>query len=103
MAAREAILKEKGPYEILDKVQGSSLAGLTYESPFEDLPAQKGVEHKVVAWTEVLETDGTGVVHIAPGCGKEDFQLGKECQLPPVAPLDEYGTFLPGFRELTGM
>jgi isoleucyl-tRNA synthetase len=102
MAAREAILKEKGPYEILDKVAGSSLAGLEYESPFADLPAQAGVVHKVVAWTEVLETDGTGVVHIAPGCGKEDFQLGKERGLAVVAPLDELGQFLPNFGPFTG-
>ncbi|MEZ4301244.1 MAG: isoleucine--tRNA ligase [Polyangiaceae bacterium] len=102
MAAREAILKEKGPYEILDKVQGSTLAGLEYESPFSDLPAQKDVVHKVVPWTEVLETDGTGVVHIAPGCGKEDFQLGKERGLAVVAPLDELGQFLPGFGPFTG-
>ena len=102
MAAREAILKEKGPYEILDRVVGSSLAGLEYESPFEDLPAQQGIVHKVVAWTEVLDTDGTGVVHIAPGCGKEDFQLGKELGLAVVAPLDELGQFLPNFGEFTG-
>jgi isoleucyl-tRNA synthetase len=102
MAAREAILKEKGPYEILDKVPGSSLEGLEYEAPFADLPAQKGVVHKVVTWTEVLETDGTGVVHIAPGCGKEDFQLGKERGLAVVAPLDELGQFLPNFGPFTG-
>jgi isoleucyl-tRNA synthetase len=57
---------------------------------------------RVVAWGEVGETEGTGIVHIAPGCGREDFQLGREQGLPPVAPLDEYGVFLPGFGELTG-
>ena len=34
--------------------------------------------HRVIAWDAVGETEGTGIVHIAPGCGKEDFQLGKE-------------------------
>src|SRR5207245_2477957 len=43
-----------------------------------------------------------GIVHIAPGCGKEDFLLGKQEKLPPVAPLDEYGVFVPGFGELAG-
>ena len=47
--------------------------------------------HRVVAWDDVGETEGTGIVHIAPGCGKEDFALGKEQGLPPVAPLDECG------------
>ena len=58
--------------------------------------------HRVVAWKDVGEAEGTGIVHIAPGCGKEDFQLGKAEGLPPVAPLDEFGRFLPGFGELTG-
>jgi len=102
IAAREPILKEKGAYEIVDRVPGSSLVGLDYESPFRELPAQAGIVHKVVGWTEVLETDGTGVVHIAPGCGKEDFQLGKERGLAVVAPLDELGNFLPNFGQFTG-
>jgi isoleucyl-tRNA synthetase len=58
--------------------------------------------HRVVAWKDVGETEGTGIVHIAPGCGKEDFQLGKEQSLPVVAPLDDEGVYLPGFGELTG-
>ena len=38
---------------------------------------ERGYEHRVVAWSEVGEEEGTGIVHIAPGCGAEDFQLGK--------------------------
>ena len=34
----------------------------------------------------VGETEGTGIVHIAPGCGKEDFSLGQKEELPPIAP-----------------
>ena len=48
-------------------------------------------EHRVVAWDEVGEDEGTGIVHIAPGCGAEDFQLGKSLGLPVIAPLDECG------------
>jgi len=55
-----------------------------------------------VAWSEVGETEGTGIVHIAPGCGKEDFLLGKEQGLVAVAPLDDSGVFLNGFGELAG-
>jgi isoleucyl-tRNA synthetase len=58
--------------------------------------------HRVIAWEAVGEVEGTGIVHIAPGCGKEDFLLGKEEKLPPLAPLDDYGAFLPGFGELEG-
>jgi isoleucyl-tRNA synthetase len=59
--------------------------------------------HRVVAWKEVGATTGTGIVHIAPGCGKEDFQLGMEVGLPPVAPLDDAGVFLAGFDWLEGL
>jgi isoleucyl-tRNA synthetase len=55
-----------------------------------------------VAWKDVGATTGTGIVHIAPGCGKEDFQLGKEVGLPPIAPLDDAGVFLAGFGALEG-
>ena len=50
----------------------------------------------------MTEGEGTGIVHTAPGCGQIDFAWGKENQLPPVAPLDEAGNFVPGFGPLTG-
>ena len=53
-------------------------------------------------WGEVGEDEGTGIVHIAPGCGAEDFQLGKALGLPVIAPLDESGIVLDGFGSLSG-
>ena len=58
--------------------------------------------HRVILWEEVGETEGTGIVHIAPGCGAEDFQLGKEFGLPLIAPLNEEGHFVDGFGWLIG-
>ena len=58
-------------------------SGWRYTGPYDDLPAVRdafargGYEHRVVAWDEVGEDEGTGIVHIAPGCGAEDYQLGK--------------------------
>ena len=43
---------------------------------------QPGVAHRVIAWDEVSAAEGTGIVHIAPGCGKEDFALSKANDLP---------------------
>jgi isoleucyl-tRNA synthetase len=91
-----------GSPEVLEELTGDRLVGLTYDGPFDDLPAQKGIVHRVVAWDEVSEADGTGMVHIAPGCGKEDFELGRTEKLPAVAPLDESGVFIDGFDWLTG-
>ena len=91
------------PHEVLGEFPGSRLVDLTYHGPFDEVPAQRGVSHKVVAWKEVSEDEGTGIVHIAPGAGKEDFQLGKELDLAVLAPLDEFGDFVDGFDWLTGL
>jgi len=58
---------------------------------------QSGVEHKVIAWEDVGEDEGTGIVHIAPGCGEEDYQLSKTNNLKIIAPIDEFGNYVDGF------
>jgi len=97
----------KGNYEVVEELTGADVLDWTYEGPFDELPAEKesgAVEaHRVIPWAEVSEVEGTGVVHIAPGCGKEDLELSKEFNLPAVAPLNEYGIFIEGFGWLTGM
>ena len=105
-----------GPFEVVEERPGSDLVGWRYEGPFDDLPAVRAAfgkgtaeprdrdepyEHRVVAWDEVGEDEGTGIVHIAPGCGSEDFALGKELGLPVIAPIDESGVFVDGFGTLT--
>jgi len=94
------VLKNK--YEIIQELPGKDLLGLKYEGPFDYLPAQKDVTHRVIPWEETSETEGTGLVHIAPGCGKEDFALGKEFDLKTIAPLDELGIYVDGFDWLSG-
>jgi len=96
------VVASKGDYEVLEEMPGTALAGLEFHSPFEELPAQKGVKHPVLVWDEVSADDGTGIVHVAPGCGKEDFALGQEQGLAAIAPLDQFGTFVDGFDWLTG-
>ncbi len=59
------------------RLRGEALVGLRYEGPFDTLAPGAGVEHRVVPWDEVSLEDGTGIVHIATGCGGEDFELGR--------------------------
>jgi isoleucyl-tRNA synthetase len=111
----------RGPYELLGVLQGAQMESWKYSGPFDDLPAEQQVggfthlteltsgmaqsaaqAHRVILWDMVGETEGTGIVHIAPGCGAEDFQLGKEYNLPLVAPLEDEGHFVPGFAWLSG-
>lgn len=91
-----------GPFEVVEEVRGADLVGLAYRGPFDELDPQHGIDHRVVAWDLVSESEGTGIVHIAPGCGAEDFALARELGLPSIAPIDEFGVFLPGFGWLTG-
>ncbi|MBV9172953.1 MAG: isoleucine--tRNA ligase [Chloroflexi bacterium] len=92
-----------GPgWDVVQHLRGEELVGWRYAGPFDELPAQKGVEHRVIPWDEVSQDEGMGIVHIAPGCGEEDFQLGKEFGLPAIAPLDESGIYVDGFGWLTG-
>jgi isoleucyl-tRNA synthetase len=98
----EAVTKGMGAVEVLEELTGQQMLGWAYDGPFDELPAQKGVAHRVIPWTEVSAVEGTGIVHIAPGCGKEDYELGKEHGLPAIAPIDESGIFIEGFGPFTG-
>ena len=111
----------RGPYEVVGEMPGVVLEGWAYDGPFDHLeaarqPGGNGVlrdlatdvsvcaadAHRVVLWDEVSETEGTGIVHVAPGCGAEDFRLGKEHDLPILAPLDEEGYVVDGFGDFSG-
>jgi len=126
----EQLFKEKAGkegFEVVEEVKGEQLLGLAYVGPFDELPAQQHVygyplevarvvkdrawapersaaaSHQVVnGGADVTDTEGTGIVHTAPGCGQIDFQWGKQNGLPPVAPIGEDGCFLTGFGTLTG-
>jgi len=96
----------EGKYETLEEIEGVELDGWTYDGPFDELPAQQQAgspeAHRVILWGEVSDVEGTGIVHIAPGCGAEDFVLSQDYGLPAIAPLDEEGRFLEGFGSFTG-
>jgi isoleucyl-tRNA synthetase len=96
----------KGKHQVVAELKGEALVGWTYEGPFDDLPIIQEREaprhHRVIPWNEVGEEEGTGIVHIAPGCGAEDYQLGEIHDLPAIAPLYENGLFREGFGWLSG-
>jgi isoleucyl-tRNA synthetase len=83
-------------------VKGQELLGWKYEGPFEQFPARSRANRIVIPWEEVGEEEGTGIVHIAPGCGAEDYELSKPHGLAVIAPLDENGDYFPGFGFLSG-
>jgi len=100
-------MKPRGPFEVLERFPGARLEGWAYDGPFDDLEAVRrsgAVEaHRVLLWDLVTPDEGTGIVHVATGCGKEDFDLGREIGLPVIAPIDESGIYLEGYGPLTGL
>ena len=66
-------------------------------------PPGAAVEHRVIPWDEVTLDEGTGIVHIAPGCGGEDFELSHVHDLPVLMPVDESGRFYDDYGWLHGL
>lgn len=108
-----------GPYEVVGRLQGAEMAGWAYDGPFDGLPAAQrpggdapvrwagtagsaAAAHRVLLWDQVAAEEGSGVVHIAPGCGEEDYHLGQAEGLPVLAPLDEAGIFGPDYGAFSG-
>ena len=84
-------------------VEGSDLVGLRYRGPFDDLGPGSEVEHRVIPWDDVSLEEGSGIVHIAPGAGQEDFELARIHDLPVLAPVDEAGHFYDAYGWLHGL
>jgi isoleucyl-tRNA synthetase len=84
-------------------VKGSDLVGLRYRGPFDDLGPGSEVEHRVIPWDDVSLEEGSGIVHIAPGAGQEDFELGRIHDLPVLTPVDEAGHFYDAYGWLHGL
>jgi isoleucyl-tRNA synthetase len=92
------------PDEVFEETKpGAELVGWRYRAPFEDLEAGRDVEHFVIPWDDVTMEQGTGIVHIAPGAGTEDFELAGVHGLPVLTPVDGSGRFYPEYGWLAGM
>ncbi|HEY8077530.1 MAG TPA: class I tRNA ligase family protein, partial [Labilithrix sp.] len=86
--------------EFTARTRGADMVGWTYRGPFDELV---DVTHRVIPWDEVSLDEGTGIVHIAPGCGGEDFELSQVHGLDVITPVDESGRFYPNFGWLKGL
>jgi isoleucyl-tRNA synthetase len=85
-------------YEVIEEFPGKKLEGLAYKNPLEDiLEIQKRVSKYHLVHMEpefVTLTEGTGLVHSAPGHGFEDFQAGRRRGLREIlSPIDDEGKF----------
>lgn len=88
-----ATLKIK--YKILKEFNGGSLSGLTYEPLYEILAVKNSGKksHHVIRGGFVTDEEGTGVVHINPMHGEDDYDIGVKYDLPVIPLLDQGGRF----------
>jgi isoleucyl-tRNA synthetase len=126
------IFKEQGGFEEAGTIKGAEMVGWAYEGPFDDLDAQHKpggwsqdvasgllpvddsapsavAFHKVIDGgrdsrgnAHVVAGEGTGIVHMAPGCGDIDHKIGVGIGAPVIAPLGEDGKYIEGFGDFTG-
>jgi isoleucyl-tRNA synthetase len=89
----EALLRVlEGPYEVLDRFKGERLVGERYEPLFDFFKdAENGF--RVMGADFVSLEDGTGIVHIAPAFGEDDYQLHLTAGVPLLQPVTLQGTF----------
>lgn len=83
---------ELGEYKKLDELNGQDLIGLKYRPVF-DYYKDGGRAHEVIAGDYVSTEDGTGIVHIAPAFGEEDYNVAKAAGIDFFMPVDDLGLF----------
>ncbi len=85
---------KKIPFEVIKEFTGKELLGLRYEQllPFEQ--PTDGDAFKVIAGDFVTTEDGTGIVHIAPSFGADDFRVAKQNGIGSLTLVDKRGKFL---------
>jgi len=90
--ARAGALLKGQEYELMDSFPGKKLENIEYEPLFKYAKPDKKAWYVVIADFVTME-DGTGIVHIAPAFGEDDYNVGKKYDLPVVQLVKLDGTF----------
>jgi len=97
--ARLSVIKEE--YELLAELKGSELLVKEYEPLYSYIPVDKKAWY-VIAGDFVSTEDGSGVVHIAPAFGADDYEVSKKYDLPFVQPVTKSGRFTDQVTDFAG-
>jgi isoleucyl-tRNA synthetase len=90
----------KGEYELLSTHKGAEFVGTHYVAPFDYLQVTKG--HFVVDADYVSDTSGTGIVHIAPAHGEDDYRTVRQHELDFVNVVDARGRYSDQISDFAG-
>jgi len=97
-----AYYKDPAQYTVIEELTGKDLDGLHYVPMFKYFSGESDKFFTVTTADFVSTEDGTGIVHIAPAFGEDDFAVGAKLKLPIICPVDEEGKFTTEIPEYTG-
>lgn len=101
--AHQALVRYRDlDWEIIEAFKGEKLIGLEYEPLYQFFKTNPERDHRIYPATFVSMEEGTGIVHIAPGFGEQDTQLGEEQGLSLLLTVDEVGNFVPQVEPWAG-
>ncbi|MBP9181173.1 MAG: isoleucine--tRNA ligase [Bacteroidia bacterium] len=87
------------PFEVIKEINGKDLAGIRYEQLLPFAKVENGDAFKVIVGDFVTTEDGTGIVHIAPSFGADDFRVAKQNGIGALTLVDKRGKFLPEVKD----
>lgn len=91
--------KKKIPFEIVGEFTGADLEGLRYHQLLPFAQPTDGDAFRVITGDFVTTEDGTGIVHIAPSFGADDFRVAKQNGIGSLTLVDKRGRFLPEVKD----
>ena len=97
--ARLSVIKEE--YQLISNLKGKDLLDKDYEPLYSYVPVEQKAWY-VIAGDFVSTEDGTGVVHIAPAFGADDYEVSKKYNLPFVQPVTKSGRFTDEVTDFAG-
>ncbi|MBR9978770.1 MAG: isoleucine--tRNA ligase [Bacteroidetes bacterium] len=98
---RLSVVGDEGEYELLGELKGRDLLGMRYERLFDYVPVDREAFY-IVAADFVTANDGSGIVHIAPAFGVDDYEMMKKYDLPFILPVTTSGRFTDEVRDFAG-
>lgn len=93
---------KKVPYRVISEFSGKDLAGIRYEQLMPYYQPENGDAFKVVTGDFVTTEEGTGIVHLAPSFGADDFKVSYDYGIGSLTLVDKHGKFLDGMGEFSG-
>jgi isoleucyl-tRNA synthetase len=91
-------------WELVQRLKGSDLVGMRYRRPFDWVDFPEGTEHEIVVGEEFVSADdGSGVVHMSPAFGADDYAAGRRHNLAFLQPVGARGEFPPSMPVVGGL